>query len=93
MTTYIVELAEGPQGPPGPQGLSGGDELPYSKRVDFVDNFIYIGEAEPGSSETDPIWRIKRTEIINDEDMITVWADGDGLFNNIWSMRLSATYL
>ena len=52
----------------------------------------YVGEAATGSSEADPVWRIKRLSYTGGTIKIT-WADGDDLFDNVWTNRAGLTYL
>lgn len=63
------------------------------KMIDEIsDNLIYIGESANGSDASDAAWRIKR---ISTSGTVTTieWADGNGLFDNIWNDRASLTYL
>jgi hypothetical protein len=77
----------------GPKGDSAEDLDMYSKRVDFVSEFlIYKGEASPGSSEGSAVWRLRRIDLANDGDVTETWADGNTLFDNIWSDRLIKVY-
>lgn len=83
-TTILV--GQGPSGPPG------GEEMKYSKRVDFVStDTIYKGEAEPGSSEDDAVWRISKITFV-DEDTTEQWAEGNASFDKMWSSRLGYNY-
>lgn len=83
-TTILV--GQGPSGPPG------GEEMKYSKRVDFVGtDTIYKGEAEPGSSEDDEVWRISKITFV-DEDATEQWAEGNASFDKMWSSRLGYNY-
>lgn len=83
-TTILV--GQGPSGPPG------GEEMKYSKRVDFVGtDTIYKGEALPGSSETAPEWRIRKITFVNG-DLKEEWAEGTSLFDKMWSSRLGYNY-
>ena len=78
------------QGPAGPPGI--GEEVKYSKRVDFVDpGIIYKGEAAPGSTEDAQSWRIKKITFVG-EDIKEEWAEGTIDFNKIWSSRTSYIY-
>jgi len=90
----IVSIAEqGPPGPPGERGLSAGEEMAYSERTDFVgDDTIYRGDAQPGSSESAALWRIKRLDIGVDGDVKTTWANGSADFIHAWSDRASYIY-
>ena len=51
----------------------------------------YIGEAIPGSSESDSVWRIKRM-VEDGDDLQILFADGDSNFDNIWNNRASLSY-
>lgn len=90
LTEVVVDYT-GRQGPPGPAQE---EEQMYSKRVDFVsDTLLYRGEAEPGASDTAPLWRIRRTTFgAVDGDVDERWAGGDALFDKIWADRLTLTY-
>lgn len=66
--------------------------MPYAKRIDTVDDeTIYKGEAEPGSAEADPVWRISRINLI-DEDINETWAGGNADFANAWADRAALEY-
>lgn len=83
-TTLLI--GQGPSGPPG------GEEMKYTKRIDFVgNNVIYKGEAAPGTLQDAPNWRIRRLTIIN-EDIIEEWADGTAEMNKVWSSRDTYSY-
>jgi hypothetical protein len=87
------EGPEGPEGPTGPQGPAGGEDVALSKQVDFIDdNHIYIGEANPGSTFSAAVWRIKYIVILSDGDVSITWADGDDSFDNVWNNRASYSY-
>ena len=80
-------------GQPGPPGMSE-DLMVYAKQYDFIGtNLIYKGEAIPGSSISSPVWRIKKTTIAGDNDISDQWADGNADFDNIWSDRLTLSYI
>jgi hypothetical protein len=51
----------------------------------------YVGEAATGSALSGSVWRIKRLTQAGTV-LLTEWADGDGLFNNVWNNRASLTY-
>lgn len=86
----VLVVAE--QGPAGPPGIPE-EEMPYSKRTDFVsDSLIYRGEATPGSEESAPAWRIRRLTISADDDVTEEWADGNANFDNAWADRLTLNY-
>ena len=65
----------------------------YASRVDFIDDYnLYRGEAEPGTLDTEPLWRIRKIVIGADNDVTTTFADGDEDFDNIWTSRLTLSY-
>ena len=73
-----------------------GEDMKYTVLLDFVDDYIYKGEAVPGSAGTDEassIWRISRTFIdpITD-DIDILWADGVITFDKIWENHLTYSY-
>lgn len=61
-------------------------EVMYDKLVDEDGTITYIGEAEPGSSRSDNVWRIKRVEEINN-DIEILWAEGSAAFDKNWENR------
>lgn len=86
-------VSEGIQGPPGMPGTAE-DEVPYSKRIDFVtDSVLYKGEAQPGSAESAQVWRIRRITFSNDGDSLEEWAAGTAAFDKAWTNRASFTYI
>lgn len=77
----------------GPRGLTAEDADMYSKRVDFIsDNLLYKGEANVGSSEASPVWRIRKVDISNDGDVSETWASGTSSFDKVWADRASLIY-
>ena len=73
-------------------GVSSSVEIKYTKLVDKVgDSTTYIGEAIPGSSLANNVWRIQR--IAEDGDDITItWAEGSADFDKVWNDRLLFSY-
>lgn len=63
----------------------------FAIRLDAVDQTTYIGEADPGSLDSSPVWRIKRM-IETGPDIAITWANGISDFNTIWDDRLSLSY-
>jgi len=57
---------------------------------DTVANTVYIGNAPIGSASSGAVWQIKRLD--TSSGVITMWADGDSQFNNIWDNRASLSY-
>ena len=66
-------------------------EMQYDKLIDVDGNYTYIGEAIPGSSKNDPLWRIKRVVEVG-EDLEIVWGDGSSDFDKVWNNRSSYEY-
>ena len=54
-------------------------------------SYTYVGEALPGTGESEAKWRIKRIEEVGD-DFNILWAGGDANFDNIWDDRATFTY-
>lgn len=74
-------------------------DMTPAERIDFQNNetVIYNGEADPGSLDNQPVWRIKRTTLIEPStdlavEVVVEWADGDAEFDNIWDNHLSLPY-
>lgn len=84
----------GATGPEGPKGVAE-DEIMRAKRTDFVagtDN-LYRAEADPGSLDADPVWRIRFIEFVGDEDDFSEkWAGGTDAFDKVWDDRLTLVY-
>lgn len=60
--------------------------------VDETDcNNSYIGIAKVGSEENNSVWRIKKVVISGNVSKV-LFADGDDLFNNVWTDRASYLY-
>jgi hypothetical protein len=53
--------------------------------------YTYIGRAAVGSSTSASVWQIKRVE--GSSDLIITWADGDTLFDNVWDLAATLTYI
>ena len=60
-------------------------------RVDEGTTYNYYGWAQPGTSNSDPEWRIARWTVANPNALM--WADGDTYFDNIWNNRLALIYI
>lgn len=91
-TSQIKSVLANAQGPAGAPGSIGNESMPYAKRTDFVGNdAIYKGEAEPGSSEDDTVWRISKITFVG-EDATEQWAEGNASFDKMWSSRLGYNY-
>jgi len=74
-------------------------EVALAREIDDdrpANNFIYIGEAIPGSGATSAaVWRIRRLEFLSaiEDDIEQFWADGDADFDNIWDDRAALSYV
>lgn len=66
-------------------------EVQYNRLIDVDGVYTYVGEALPGTGESEAKWRIKRIEEIGD-DFNILWADGEATFDKIWNDRTSFTY-
>lgn len=70
-------------------------EVQYDKLVDEEpdDGFTYVGEAVPGTTKSQSIWRIKRIyEFGADGDLDILWANGTADFDKTWNDRATYTY-
>jgi len=65
---------------------------PLANRVDNLTNTVYIGTALMGTVDSAPAWSIKRL-VFSGTEVITTWADGNALPDNIWANRASLSYL
>lgn len=60
--------------------------------VDEVSDVItYVGKAPRGSTDSMPVWQIKKIETIGAITKV-LWAEGDDGFKRTWNDRLSYTY-
>lgn len=76
----------------GPQGPVSEEEVPYTKRIDFVgDTLMYKGEADPGTAESAAKWRVQRLTFVGD-DVTYEWAAGTAAFDKVWANRTSLSY-
>ncbi len=94
----VVEIVteEGRQGPPGPPGIVE-EDIVYAKRLDMVSSDVfYRGEAQVGSSEDAPVWRIRRVTMVTMGELVDLseqWADGEAAFVHKWADRASLNYV
>lgn len=94
----VVEVItdEGRQGPPGPPGIVE-EDIVYAKRLDMVSSDVfYRGEAQVGSSEDAPVWRIRRVTMVTMGELVDLseqWADGEAAFVHKWADRASLNYV
>ncbi len=66
--------------------------IPQSNRVDNLTDTVYIGTAAIGAAEGAPVWTIKRL-VFSGSVLLTTWADGNALADNVWTNRAALTYL
>lgn len=100
-TVQVIEIVtdEGRQGPPGREGAPGiaEEDIVYAKRLDMVNSdTFYRGEAQTGSNESDPVWRIRRVTMITVGELVDLseeWADGEAAFVHKWADRASLNYV
>lgn len=70
-------------------------EVQYDKLVDEdpTNGFTYVGEALPGSTKGQTVWRIKRIyEFGADGDLDILWANGTADFDKTWNDRTNYAY-
>lgn len=66
-------------------------DIPLATRIDEAsDTVTYIGAAQPGAAAGAASWQIKKVD--TSSGTIITFADGDGLFNNVWNNRASLSY-
>ena len=71
-------------------------EVQYNKLIDVDGVYTYIGEALPGSTTSNPVWRIKRVEElsgVNKNDINIVWSNGSADLDKVWDDRLTYNYI
>jgi hypothetical protein len=79
-------------GPAGQTGPAGGEEEMLDTEVDqSVPGVVYVGQAQPGTMSSSPLWRIKRITESGSSTSVD-WASGSSDFIHIWNNRLSLTY-
>jgi hypothetical protein len=66
-------------------------EAVLTVRVDDTTDplYTYLGFATPGSAEGSAVWQVRR--VVNASGTI-LFADGDALYNNIWTNRVALSY-
>ena len=75
---------------PTTEGI-GSAKYPYSLRYDdTADPICYLGEAVPGSLESDAVWRIKKIDFTGGASI--TFANGTATFVNKWSERAILSY-
>lgn len=65
---------------------------PQAVRLDEVSSSItYVGRAAVGTATSAASWQVQRISVSGVVTAIE-WADGDGLFNNVWDNRAALSY-
>lgn len=67
-------------------------EVQYNRLIDTDGQYIYIGEALPGTDTSEAKWRIKRVDQKAGDDYDIIWADGTAELTKVWDDRLTLTY-
>lgn len=66
--------------------------VPLSTLIDKVsDNVTYFGFAKPGTSTSEPYWRIMKKNVSGSVTSFT-FANGADTFVNVWTNRASLSY-
>lgn len=73
---------------PGGEAYTKMQNVPTTLRMEDTGTYIYIGTAVPGSSESDAVWKICRLDTSSNK----LWADGNALYDNVWSDRAVLNY-
>jgi len=60
------------------------------KLIDEGATATYVGQAQDGSLESDPVWQIQKIDTSSGVSIL--WADGNNKFDNIWDDRATLTY-
>lgn len=51
---------------------------------------LYLGEAIPGSTTAEPVWRISKIDTTT--GVVWQWAGGKNSFTNVWDDRATLSY-
>jgi hypothetical protein len=63
----------------------------YTLRTETVGSITYVGQAAIGSSESDPVWRIRR--ITDTAGNLTLeYVDGNAEWDSVWDNRAGYSY-
>lgn len=71
--------------------LQVGMEVQYDRLVDTDGDYVYVGEALPGTARNASTWRIKRVYEVGD-DIEIIWADNTADFVKVWDDRNTYEY-
>lgn len=73
-----------------PGGVNLDPQQKFALRLTEDGTNTYIGQANPGASINDAVWRIFRMDTAT--GLIIEWADGNSNFDNTWSNYASLNY-
>jgi hypothetical protein len=60
--------------------------------LEEIGNITYIGEADPGTSTDQALWRVKRVLEHADGSLSVLWASGTASFVHVWDDRATFVY-
>lgn len=72
--------------------LQVGMEKQYDRLVDTDGDYVYIGEANPGTARDAAGWRIKRVYELPGDDVEIIWANNTANTELIWDNRATYEY-
>jgi hypothetical protein len=75
------------------QGFKFVDYPQYSSKITVVGSVTYIGIAVPGSTQSDPVWQVKKVDETNPDEVVVTWCDGNSNFDNVATDLTALTYL
>lgn len=68
------------------------DKLVDEQVIDENTTYTYIGEASPGSSKSNAVWRIKRVSEYANGSIEILWANDTANLDKIWNSRTTYSY-
>ena len=63
----------------------------FAQRIDNLTNIVYVATAPIGSLDSDAVWSIRRITFTGTL-VVTEWADGNELNDNVWTDRATLSY-
>ena len=81
------------------QPISNGNPLPvevigttvFATRIDEASATVtYVGKAATGTATSSALWQVQKID--TSSGTVITWADGNGLFDNIWDNRATLSY-
>jgi len=70
-------------------------EKKFRAELDANGNYLYVGYAMPGTSESDPKWQIRKITYdatYTNTPIAVDWANGNDNFDKVWNNRASYSY-